>query len=216
MNSPEPRRIRSAFAIGGPAFNLVLVAILVTITFLAVALPDRTVEAAGVGIVDAKERGRVSVPRIVPATSTTTTEPPPVEIELPPPPPEPEGVVRITTPVVQVTTDPTPPAPTPTIPARPECRDFAQQPEAQVAFDADPATLGYFDLKQNQKSQDYGGIRPGCWINVIPAGGLVFAPDASAGCKCSYQNQAWIALQPADIRPPLIKPPGQTAPKPFQ
>ena len=46
------------------------------------------------------------------------------------------------------------------------------------------ATLGYFDLKQNKKTEDFGGIRPGCWINVIPAGGLVFAPDASAGCSC--------------------------------
>lgn len=57
------------------------------------------------------------------------------------------------------------------------------------------ATLGYFDLDKSEAVEDYGGIRPGCWINAIPAGGLVLVPDASSGCQCSYLNQAWIALQ---------------------
>ncbi|MBG86480.1 MAG: hypothetical protein CMO80_06210 [Verrucomicrobiales bacterium] len=74
------------------------------------------------------------------------------------------------------------------------------------------ATLGYFDLERNEKTEDFGGIRPGCWINVIPAGGLVFAPDASAGCTCSYLNQSWIALQPDGIRPPSLKPAGASSP----
>lgn len=57
------------------------------------------------------------------------------------------------------------------------------------------ATLGYYDLEKSQGSIDYGGIRPGCWINAIPAGGLVLVPDASSGCSCSYLNRAWIGLQ---------------------
>ncbi|MDF1861218.1 MAG: PQQ-binding-like beta-propeller repeat protein [Verrucomicrobiales bacterium] len=68
------------------------------------------------------------------------------------------------------------------------------------------ATLGYFDLTRNESTEDFGGIRPGCWINAIPAGGLVFVPDASAGCKCSYLNQSWIALRPDGIRAPKIVP----------
>ncbi|MBY0524110.1 MAG: PQQ-binding-like beta-propeller repeat protein [Gemmataceae bacterium] len=60
------------------------------------------------------------------------------------------------------------------------------------------ATLGYFDLQASEGTEDYGGIRPGCWINAIPAGGVVLVPDASAGCQCSYLNQAWIALQGRD------------------
>ena len=59
------------------------------------------------------------------------------------------------------------------------------------------ATLGYFDLEKNDRNHDYGGIRPGCWINAIPAGGLLLMPDASAGCKCSYLIQSWVALGPA-------------------
>lgn len=75
------------------------------------------------------------------------------------------------------------------------------------------ATLGYFDLTLNRETEDFGGIRPGCWINAIPAGGLVFAPDASAGCKCSYMNQSWIALQSDGVRAPEIKVSATSAPK---
>jgi outer membrane protein assembly factor BamB len=60
------------------------------------------------------------------------------------------------------------------------------------------ATLGYCDLEQNAGVRDYGGIRPGCWVNTLPAGGLVLLPDATAGCRCSYLNRSWIALVPMD------------------
>jgi outer membrane protein assembly factor BamB len=63
------------------------------------------------------------------------------------------------------------------------------------------ATLGYYDLYQQKGTISYGGIRPGCWINAIPAGGVVLVPDASALCKCSYLNQAWIALHPMEPAP---------------
>ncbi len=57
------------------------------------------------------------------------------------------------------------------------------------------ATLGYFDLLENKKTVDFGGLRPGCWINALPVGGLVLVPDGSTGCACSYQNKAWVALE---------------------
>lgn len=60
------------------------------------------------------------------------------------------------------------------------------------------ATLGYYDLLSPKGVVDYGGLRPGCWINAIPAGGIVMVPDATAGCQCSYLNQAWIALHPIE------------------
>lgn len=58
------------------------------------------------------------------------------------------------------------------------------------------ATLGYYEFGEDAQTRNYGGMRPGCWINAIPAGGLVLVPDASAGCDCSYLNTAWIALKP--------------------
>lgn len=59
-------------------------------------------------------------------------------------------------------------------------------------------TLGYLDTSRDAGTENFGGIRPGCWINAFPVGGLVLVPDASAGCKCSYQNRSWVALQGAD------------------
>ncbi|MBI5684605.1 MAG: PQQ-binding-like beta-propeller repeat protein [Verrucomicrobia bacterium] len=58
------------------------------------------------------------------------------------------------------------------------------------------ATLGYVDLERPQATSNFGGIRPGCWINVIPAGGLLLMPDATDRCTCSYLIKTSIALQP--------------------
>jgi outer membrane protein assembly factor BamB len=58
------------------------------------------------------------------------------------------------------------------------------------------ATVGYCDLTGNRGTENYGGIRPGCWINAIPAGGLVLMPDATDRCTCSYLIKASIALEP--------------------
>jgi len=59
-------------------------------------------------------------------------------------------------------------------------------------------TLGYLDLTRTAGTENFGGIRPGCWFNAIPAGGLVLAPDGSSNCACSYQMHAWMALQPEE------------------
>ncbi len=40
--------------------------------------------------------------------------------------------------------------------------------------------------------------RPGCWINVIPAGGLVLIPEASAGCVCDFSLQTSMAFRPGN------------------
>ncbi|MFV1965337.1 MAG: PQQ-binding-like beta-propeller repeat protein [Pirellulaceae bacterium] len=60
------------------------------------------------------------------------------------------------------------------------------------------ATLGYASFSEPDQVQNYGGIRPGCWVNAIPAAGLVLVPDATSGCQCSYLNKAWFALQPME------------------
>ena len=74
------------------------------------------------------------------------------------------------------------------------------------------ATLSYYDLTYDRGwLENYGGLRAGCFINAIPAGGIVVAPDDSRACRCSYQNQASIALKQHGFRPPEIGPQvGQT------
>ena len=55
-------------------------------------------------------------------------------------------------------------------------------------------TLGYIDLSGKSVTQNYGPVRPGCWINAIVAGGLVLMPDATDRCTCSYLIKASVAL----------------------
>ena len=39
---------------------------------------------------------------------------------------------------------------------------------------------------KNSTSKSYwGGIRPGCWLNVIASGGMVLAPEGGGGCSCN-------------------------------
>lgn len=59
------------------------------------------------------------------------------------------------------------------------------------------ATVGYYDIDNPDAGiKNYGGIRPGCWINTLPVGGLVLMPDATTRCNCSYLIKSWIALKP--------------------
>jgi len=43
------------------------------------------------------------------------------------------------------------------------------------------ATLGYCDLTGTRRTENYDGIRPGCWIDAIPAGGLILRPTPPVG-----------------------------------
>jgi len=38
--------------------------------------------------------------------------------------------------------------------------------------------------------------RPGCWINILPAAGLVLIPEASSGCVCHFSLQTSMAFRP--------------------
>jgi len=58
-----------------------------------------------------------------------------------------------------------------------------------------------FDLKTGRYWALTEVTRPGCWINIIPAGGLVLIPEASSGCTCYYSIQTSLALTPRDGRP---------------
>ncbi len=38
--------------------------------------------------------------------------------------------------------------------------------------------------------------RPGCWLNIIPAGGIIILPESSSGCTCGYPIQTSFAFIP--------------------
>ncbi len=58
--------------------------------------------------------------------------------------------------------------------------------------------LGYYDLDRDYGTVHFGAQRPGCWINFIPAGGLLQMPEASAGCMCAFPNMCTVVFQPTE------------------
>lgn len=41
--------------------------------------------------------------------------------------------------------------------------------------------------------------RPGCYLNIIPASGLVLIPESSSGCTCSYSMQTSLVFVPKSL-----------------
>jgi outer membrane protein assembly factor BamB len=60
-----------------------------------------------------------------------------------------------------------------------------------------------YDLDRDAGVAMFGGIRPGCWINMIPASGVVLVPEASVGCTCSFPLRCSFALvnKPERVQP---------------
>lgn len=44
----------------------------------------------------------------------------------------------------------------------------------------------------------FTGMRPGCLINIIPAGGVIVQVEASSGCTCYHAIQSTVAFVPPD------------------
>ncbi len=56
---------------------------------------------------------------------------------------------------------------------------------------------GFIDLGQEMNKENLVEItRPGCWINIIPVGGMVLIPEAGSGCSCEYSIHASMGFLP--------------------
>ena len=55
-----------------------------------------------------------------------------------------------------------------------------------------------YDIAKDKHVKMTNATRPGCWINIIPADGLVLIPESSSGCTCSYSLQTSLALIDVD------------------
>ena len=53
---------------------------------------------------------------------------------------------------------------------------------------------GFFDLANDSGTGNLGGFKSSCTNNLIPANGVLNAPDYTRTCTCSYQNQTSLAL----------------------
>jgi outer membrane protein assembly factor BamB len=53
---------------------------------------------------------------------------------------------------------------------------------------------GYYDMRNNSGTGNFGGFKSGCTPNLIPANGVLNAPDYTRTCTCGYQNQTSLAM----------------------
>ena len=53
---------------------------------------------------------------------------------------------------------------------------------------------GFYDLKTDGGTGNFGGFKSGCTSNLIAANGVLNAPDYTRTCACSYQNQTSLSL----------------------
>jgi outer membrane protein assembly factor BamB len=60
-------------------------------------------------------------------------------------------------------------------------------------------SINYYDVKKDQGMLHMGGLRAGCWINMITAGGLALMPEASAGCTCSFPIRSTVVMAPKKV-----------------
>lgn len=58
----------------------------------------------------------------------------------------------------------------------------------------------FYDLEQDIGTKHFAGHRTGCWINAIPANGLVSIPESSAGCVCLFSISSTIVMEPRQDR----------------
>jgi outer membrane protein assembly factor BamB len=73
------------------------------------------------------------------------------------------------------------------------CGNIAASPNA-LFFRS--GTSAYYDLVGDYGTSHFGAQRPGCWINCIPANGVVMMPEASSGCVCPFAIQCTIVFAP--------------------
>ncbi|MDA1265373.1 MAG: hypothetical protein O2816_09885, partial [Planctomycetota bacterium] len=80
------------------------------------------------------------------------------------------------------------------IPARGGCGTISASSNALFFRDGHPTILDLVPGGGRRKLTEV--TRPGCWINVLPAAGLVLVPEASSGCVCAYPVQTSMAFLP--------------------
>ncbi len=61
-------------------------------------------------------------------------------------------------------------------------------------------STAFYNLEEDNGTQHFAGQRLGCWINSIPANGLVMIPESSAGCVCLFSIAATIVFEPREDR----------------
>jgi outer membrane protein assembly factor BamB len=60
------------------------------------------------------------------------------------------------------------------------------------------ASIGFAEINRDSGSYWLPESRPSCWISVIPAGGVVLAPEGYSTCICPYNFKTSLAMIPVE------------------
>ncbi|MDG2220148.1 MAG: PQQ-binding-like beta-propeller repeat protein, partial [Rubripirellula sp.] len=74
-----------------------------------------------------------------------------------------------------------------------------------VFFRAGNPTVLNLAADQENAFQKLSPSRPGCWINMLPAGGRLLIPEGSASCVCSFPVQTSMGFSPVTADQPSIR-----------
>jgi outer membrane protein assembly factor BamB len=59
-------------------------------------------------------------------------------------------------------------------------------------------SMGFFDLSGRSGVYHFPNMRASCWVNMVPACGLVLVPEGSSSCPCAYNYKTSVAMMPAE------------------
>ncbi len=76
----------------------------------------------------------------------------------------------------------------------PACASLSASAHCAFSRQGGVPTVGEFASGKQQRLTTV--TRPGCLINMLPAGGIIAIPEASSGCTCPYPVQTSLALCP--------------------
>ncbi|MBI5723030.1 MAG: PQQ-binding-like beta-propeller repeat protein [Planctomycetes bacterium] len=73
--------------------------------------------------------------------------------------------------------------------------------------------VGSYDIASGRQFYVSDVSRTSCWMNVLPAGGLLLMPEYSVGCNCAFPLQTTVVLAPGNFAesPEPTRPPGPPA-----
>jgi hypothetical protein len=60
----------------------------------------------------------------------------------------------------------------------------------------------FYDISDDRGLSYFGGIRTGCWVNYIPANGLLMVPESSSGCTCSFPLRCTVVMKHQEKKRP--------------
>ena len=74
------------------------------------------------------------------------------------------------------------------------CATYAATPHALI-YRGRGRCISMWDIKTEQVS-NWANLRPSCWLSVIPAGGMILAPEGGGGCSCGNWLETSLAFAP--------------------